>query len=65
MYGFHGCTDEEHNEEHRRHSIDAGNYHHSLAEMYNDDTFPPVLALQEMITPERLAWARAPTADQW
>lgn len=63
--GFHGCTNEEHNEDRRRHLIDAGDNHHSLEEMFNDDTFPSVLGLQEMITPERLARERAPTADQW
>lgn len=44
VHDFHGCTDEEHNEERRRHLIDAGDNHHSLAEMFNDDTFPSVLS---------------------
>lgn len=65
VYGFHGCTDEEHNEDRRRHLIHAGDNHHGLAEIFNDNTFPSVLGLQEMITPEHLARGRAPTADQW
>lgn len=65
VHGFHGCTEEEHDEHRRRHLIDVGDNHHSLAEMFNDDTFPSVLGLQEMITPERLARERRPSADQW
>lgn len=65
VHGFHGCTEEEHNEHRRRHLIDVGDNHHGLAEMFNDNTFPSVLGLQEMITPERLARERRPTPDQW
>jgi hypothetical protein len=45
--------------------IDAGENHHGLGEIFNDDSFPSVLGLQEMITPERLARERAPRPEQW
>lgn len=63
--GFHGCTEEEHNEDRRRHMIDAGENHHGLGATFSDDSFPSVLGLQEMITPERLARERPPRPEQW
>lgn len=44
---------------------DAGENHHGLSEVFNDNSFPSVLGLQEMITPERLARERTPTPEQW
>jgi hypothetical protein len=65
VQGFHGCTEEEHNEDRRQHMIEVGENHHGLGETFNDDSFPSVLGLQEMITPERLARERAPRPEQW
>jgi len=63
VQGFHGCTEEEHREDSRRHMADAGENHHGLGEVFNDDSFPSVLGLQEMITPERLARELSPTPE--
>jgi hypothetical protein len=65
VQGFHGCTRDEHHEDSRRHMADAGENHYGLGEIFNDDSFPSVLGLQEMITPERLARERTPTPEQW
>lgn len=65
VQGFHGCTQDEHHEDSRRHMADAGENHHGLSEVFNDNSFPSVLGLQEMITPERLARERTPTPEQW
>lgn len=65
VHGFHGCTEEQHRDSHRRHVADAGDNHYGLHEVFNDNTFPSVLELQEMITPERLAREQAPTPEQW
>jgi hypothetical protein len=65
VQGFHGCTEEDHHEDRRRHIVDAGENHHGLEEIFNDNSFPSVLGLQEMITPERLARERMPTPEQW
>jgi hypothetical protein len=46
VYVFYGRTDEEHSEDRRRHLVDAGDSHHNLSEMFNDDTFPSVLGFQ-------------------
>jgi hypothetical protein len=65
IHGFHGCTEEEHFTQHQTHLSDAGDNHHGMGAMFNDDAFPSVLGLQDMITPERLARERAPTPQQW
>ncbi|KAI7226593.1 hypothetical protein KC330_g8763 [Hortaea werneckii] len=64
VQGFHGCTEEEHNEDRRQHMIDAGENDHGLGEVFNDDRFPSVLGLQEINTPERLARERPPRPEQ-
>ncbi|KAK3617754.1 hypothetical protein LTR22_026631 [Elasticomyces elasticus] len=63
--GFHGCTEDEHEEKLRQHMETVGGRHYELNEIFNDVNFPSVLGLAEMITPERLARQQDPTADQW
>lgn len=64
VQGFHSCTQDEHQEDSRQHMADAGENHHGLEEVFNDNGFPSVLGLQEMITPDRLARERTPTPEQ-
>ncbi len=63
--GHNGCPVEEHQEELDRHIDVAGNNHHGLNEIFNDPTFPSVLALPDMISADRLARQTAPTPAQW
>ena len=63
--GFHGCTDEEHQEDRAQHMNDAGNNHHGLGAVFNDRLFPSVLGLRDMMSPERLARQQRPTPAQW
>ena len=63
--GFHGCADEEHEDQHRQHVNDAGENHHGLRDISHDHRFPSVLGLQEMISSERVARQQAPTPAQW
>lgn len=65
QHGFHGCTEDEHNEKLREHMEAAGGRHHELNEVFNDVNFPSVLGLVDMITPERLARQQDPTPEQW
>jgi hypothetical protein len=60
VQGFYGCTRDEHHEDSRRHMADAGENHYGLGEIFNDDSFPSVLGLQEMITPERACTKKRP-----
>jgi hypothetical protein len=64
IQGFYGYTEDEHRKDSRQHIADAGENYHSLGKVFNDDSFPSVLGLQEMITPERLARERSPTPEQ-
>ena len=63
--GFHGCSPEEHAEARSQHMQDAGNNHHGLDEISNDAAFPSVIRLPELMSAERLARHRQPTAAQW
>jgi hypothetical protein len=65
VQGFNVCTQDEHHEDSRRHMADAGENHYSFSEIFSDNSFPSVLGLQEMITPEHLARERTPTPEQW
>jgi hypothetical protein len=63
--GFHGCSSEHHSEDLRKHMEEAGDNHYGLGEIFNDATFPSVLAIPEVISPECLARQHNPSAAQW
>lgn len=63
--GFHGCSAEKHAEERSQHMQEAGHNHHGLDEIFNDATFPSVIRLPELMSAERLARHRQPTAARW
>ncbi|KIV98358.1 uncharacterized protein PV09_09804 [Verruconis gallopava] len=63
--GFHGCSAEQHEEGHRQHMQEAGDNHHGLDEIFNDQTFPSVIKLPDFMSAQRLARHRQPTAAQW
>lgn len=49
----------------RTHYINNTANHHKLARIFNNATFPSILALNEMISAEHLARKQRPTAAQW
>jgi hypothetical protein len=63
--GFHGCSSEQHDEQLLEHIEQAGDNHHGLGDIFNDERFPSVLALPDLISAERLARQRTPTPSQW
>jgi hypothetical protein len=63
--GFHGCSVEQHEEKLHEHIEAVGEDHHGLNDIFNDPSFPSVLALPDLISADRLARQRAPTPSQW
>ena len=63
--GFQGCSFDRHDDALRQHREEVGNEHHSLDDIFNDATFPSVLALRDMISAERLARQPVPSPAQW
>lgn len=63
--GHHGCPPEQHDEQLREHVAAVGDDHHGLGDIFNDPDFPSVLALSDVISPDRLAQQPVPTAAQW
>ena len=63
--GHHGCSPEHHDDQLRQHRDAVGDDHHRLDDIFNDPTFPSVLALPDLISAERLARQHIPTATQW
>jgi len=63
--GFHGCSQERHQEQLQEHLDQAGDNHHSLDDIHNDPSFPSVLGLTELISTERLERQPFPTPSQW
>ena len=63
--GFHGCSQERHEEQLQEHLQHAGDNHYSLGNLFNDRSFPSVLGLPELISAERLARQQFPTPSQW
>ena len=63
--GFQGCSSQQHDDALRRHNEEVGDEHGSLNDVFNDTTFPSVLALRDMISVERLARQHIPSPAQW
>lgn len=63
--GHHGCTAEEHDIKMAEHMRTAEGDHHSLDEIFNDDSFPSVIELGSMLSRERLEAQHTPTPRQW
>jgi hypothetical protein len=63
--GFHGCTDQEHQDQRCEHMDAAGDNYYGLDKIFNDSDFSLVLGLREMISTERLARQQTPSAAQW
>jgi len=64
--GFHGCPEEQHEAQLGQHMQVIGeDDHHGLNDIFNDPSFPSVLALQDMISPNTLAQQPHPTPAQW
>lgn len=62
---FHGCSEQEHEDQRREHLNAAGDNHYGLNEVFNDPDFPSVLGLKDMISAERLARQQPPSPMQW
>ena len=62
--GFHGCSQQQHDEKLRKHMEAAGDNHYGLDEIFNDASFPSVLGLSNMISPEQLARYEPPSQAQ-
>lgn len=65
VLGHHGCTDDEHAAALSSHLADEEVQHCGLTEVFNDPTFPSVLALGQIITPAQLTRHVQPTPAQW
>ena len=63
--GFHGCSQQQHSEKLREHVEAAGDNHYGLDEIFNDPSFPSVLSLSNMISPEQLARYERSSVAQW
>ena len=63
--GFHGCSQQQHDEKLREHMEAAGDNHYSLDEIFNDANFPSVLGVSNMMSPEQLAQYECPNRAQW
>ena len=63
--GHHGCSSEQHDDQLRQHRDAVGDDHHGLDDIFNDPTFPSVLALPDLISADRLARQDIPAAAQW
>jgi hypothetical protein len=65
LYGLRGCSEEQHEQKFREYIESVGNNHYGLGEIFNDPSFPSVLGLSEIISPDHLAQYQTPTAAQW
>ena len=63
--GHDGCTSEQHQEKLDQYINAVGNDHYGLNDIFNDPSFPSVLALPDLISVERLTREAAPTPAQW
>jgi hypothetical protein len=56
---------DEHEAELHKHMEQAGDNHCGLGEVFHEPTFPSVLGLSDVISPERLAQQHTPSHTQW
>jgi hypothetical protein len=63
--GFHGCSIEQHEEKLQEHIEQAGENHYGLGDVFNDENFPSVLPIPELVSADRFRHQPTPTPAQW
>jgi len=65
LYGFQGCSLEQHERQLEVHTEAAGNNHFALDQIFNEPSFPPVLGLPYMVSKDDLYNSQTSNGSQW